>query len=84
MSKEEGRQVKQALLVEDHVIFREGLALLLSWRTDLDCVEAGSLAEGHRVLSDPKVRNGGYRREESNAPCSNLDSCCGHSYSLYG
>jgi DNA-binding NarL/FixJ family response regulator len=54
MSKEEDRQVKQALLVEDHVLFREGLALLLSWRTDLDCVEAGSLAEGHQVLSDPK------------------------------
>jgi DNA-binding NarL/FixJ family response regulator len=54
VDKEEGRRVKQVLLVEDHALFREGLALLLSWRTGLESVEAGSLAEGHKVLSDPK------------------------------
>jgi two-component system response regulator DesR len=54
VDKEEGRRVKQAVLVEDHALFREGLALLLSWRTGLESVEAGSLAEGQRVLSDPK------------------------------
>jgi two-component system response regulator DesR len=46
--------MKQALLIEGHALFREGLALLLRWRTGLESVEAGSLAEGHRVLSDPK------------------------------
>jgi DNA-binding NarL/FixJ family response regulator len=46
--------MKRALLVEDHALFREGLALLLEWRTGLESVEAGSLAEGHRVLSDPR------------------------------
>ena len=52
--KEEGTRVKQALLIEDHALFREGLALLLEWRTGLESVAAGSLAEGHRVLSDPR------------------------------
>ena len=54
MVKEEGTRVKQALLIEDHALFREGLALLLEWRTGLESVEAGSFDEGHRVLSDPK------------------------------
>jgi two-component system response regulator DesR len=49
-----GTRVKQAVLIEDHALFREGLALLLEWRTGLESVEAGSLAEGHRVLSDPR------------------------------
>jgi two-component system, NarL family, response regulator DevR len=46
--------VKQALLIEDHALFREGLALLLSWHAGLESVEAGSLAEGRRVLSNPR------------------------------
>jgi DNA-binding NarL/FixJ family response regulator len=45
-------RVKQALLIEDHALFREGLALLLRWRTGLESVEAGSLEEGHRVLRE--------------------------------
>jgi DNA-binding NarL/FixJ family response regulator len=53
VAKEEGTRVKQALLIEDHALFREGLALLLKWRTGLECVEAGTLDEAHRVLSDP-------------------------------
>jgi DNA-binding NarL/FixJ family response regulator len=52
--EEEATRVKQALLIEDHALFREGLALLLRWRTGLESIEAGSLAEGQRVLSDPK------------------------------
>lgn len=47
-----GTRVKQAVLIEDHALFREGLALLLEWRTGLESVEAGSLAEGRRALSE--------------------------------
>ena len=42
------------LLVEDHALFREGLALLLKWRTGLDNVQSGSIAEAQRVLGDAK------------------------------
>jgi DNA-binding NarL/FixJ family response regulator len=44
--------MKRALLIEDHALFRESLALLLEWQLDLESVEAGSLAEGRRVLSE--------------------------------
>jgi DNA-binding NarL/FixJ family response regulator len=44
--------MKRALLIEDHALFREGFALLLEWRLGLESVEAGSLDEGQRVLSD--------------------------------
>jgi DNA-binding NarL/FixJ family response regulator len=43
--------VKRVLLIEDHALFRESLALLLEWRLGLRTIEAGSLAEGRRVLS---------------------------------
>jgi DNA-binding NarL/FixJ family response regulator len=46
--------VKRVLLVEDHTLFRESLALLLEWRLGLESIEAGSLAEGRRVLSAAK------------------------------
>jgi DNA-binding NarL/FixJ family response regulator len=46
--------MKRALLIEDHALFRESLALLLEWRLGLESIEAGSLAEGRRVLSDVK------------------------------
>jgi len=42
------------LLVEDHALFREGLALLLKWRTGLDNVQTGSIAEAQRILVDAK------------------------------
>jgi len=42
------------LLVEDHALFREGLALLLKWRTGLDNVQTGSIAEAQRILGDAK------------------------------
>jgi hypothetical protein len=35
-------------------LFREGLALLLEWRTGLECVHTGSLAEAQRILEDIK------------------------------
>lgn len=44
--------MKRFLLVEDHALFREGLALLLEWRTGLGSVQAGSLAEAERILTD--------------------------------
>lgn len=46
--------MKRVFLIEDHALFRDGLALLLKWRLGLESVTAGSLAEGHRLLSDPK------------------------------
>src|SRR5215211_8093038 len=42
------------LIVEDHALFREGLALLLKWRTGLDNVQSGSIAETRRILGDTK------------------------------
>ena len=45
-------KMKRLLLVEDKALFREGLALLLEWRTGLGSVQAGSLAEAERILSD--------------------------------
>ncbi len=44
--------MKQVLLIEDHALFRESLALLLEWQLGLESVEAGSLTEGCRVLSN--------------------------------
>jgi two-component system, NtrC family, response regulator AtoC len=46
--------MKWLLLVEDHALFREGLALLLKWRTGLDNVQSASIAEARRVLGDAK------------------------------
>jgi len=45
--------MKRFLLVEDHALFREGLALVLEQRTGFDNVQAASLAEASRVLDDP-------------------------------
>jgi DNA-binding NarL/FixJ family response regulator len=46
--------VRRVLLIEDHALFREGLALVLNWILGLESIEAGSLAEGHRVLGAAK------------------------------
>ena len=46
--------MKWVLIVEDHALFREGLALLLKWRTGLDNVQSGSIAEARRILGDAK------------------------------
>jgi DNA-binding NarL/FixJ family response regulator len=48
--------MKRVLLIEGHALFRESLALLLEWRLALESIEAGSLAEGRRVLSAAKER----------------------------
>src|SRR5918997_3926645 len=50
--------VKRVLLVEDHALFRESLALLLEWRLGLESIEAGSLAEGRRALSSVRGAGG--------------------------
>ena len=42
--------IKRLLLVEHNLLFREGLALLLEWRTGLSSVFARSLAEAQDVL----------------------------------
>ena len=47
-------QVKRVLLIEEHDLFRQGLALLLNWKLGLESIDAGSLAEGHRVLGGAK------------------------------
>jgi DNA-binding response OmpR family regulator len=44
--------VQRLLLVEHNPYFRQGLALLLEWRTGLSSVHAGSLAEAKSVLED--------------------------------
>jgi DNA-binding response OmpR family regulator len=48
------KEMRRLLLVEDHTLFREGLALLLEWRTGFESDQAGSLAEARRILSDTK------------------------------
>jgi DNA-binding NarL/FixJ family response regulator len=45
--------MKRLLLVHKNALFREGLALLLEWQMGLDSVQAGSVAEAHRILGEP-------------------------------
>jgi two-component system OmpR family response regulator len=48
-----GARMKRALLVEDHILFREVLTVVLEEETDLKgTVQAGSLAEARQVLGD--------------------------------
>jgi DNA-binding NarL/FixJ family response regulator len=44
--------MERLLLVEQNLLFREGLALLLEWETGLRSVCAGSLIEARCVLED--------------------------------
>ena len=44
--------MERLLLVEHNLLFREGLALLLKWRTGLSSVFARSLAEAQDVLAE--------------------------------
>jgi DNA-binding NarL/FixJ family response regulator len=48
--------MRWVLIVEDHALFREGLALLLKWRTGLDNVQSGSIDEARRILGDAKEK----------------------------
>ena len=45
--------MKRLLLVHNDALFREGLALLLEWQMDLHSLQAGSVAEAHRILGEP-------------------------------
>jgi DNA-binding NarL/FixJ family response regulator len=40
------------LVVEHNLLFREGLALLLEWRTGLSSVQAGSLDQAKAILAE--------------------------------
>jgi DNA-binding NarL/FixJ family response regulator len=42
--------MERLLVVEHNRLFREGLALLLEWRTDLSSVQASSLDEAKAIL----------------------------------
>jgi two-component system, response regulator RegA len=42
--------MKRAIFIEDNALFRGCLALLLERRIGLECIQAGSFAEAHRVL----------------------------------
>jgi DNA-binding NarL/FixJ family response regulator len=44
------------LLVEDHALFRQTLALLLEWRTGLVSTQYASVAEARRVLDDSEEK----------------------------
>ncbi len=44
--------MERVLLVEHNLLFRDGLALLLEWRTGLNSVFARSLAEAQDVLEE--------------------------------
>ena len=44
--------MERVLLVEHNLLFRDGLALLLEWRTGLSSVFARSLAEAQDVLEE--------------------------------
>src|SRR3712207_1313008 len=44
--------MKRLLLVHNNALFREALALLLEWQMGLHSVQAGSVAEAHRILGE--------------------------------
>jgi DNA-binding response OmpR family regulator len=44
--------MERLLLVEHNLLFRDGLALLLEWRTGLSSIHARSLAEARDVLEE--------------------------------
>jgi two-component system KDP operon response regulator KdpE len=44
--------MERLLVVEHNRLFREGLALLLEWRTGLSSIHAGSLAEAKGLLEE--------------------------------
>ena len=49
-------QMSWLLIVEEHALFREGLALLLERRTGLDNIQSGTIVEAQRILEDVTER----------------------------
>jgi two-component system response regulator DevR len=47
---------KRALLVAQHVVFRQALALLIEWHTDFKTAQAGALAEVRRIFGNPDAQ----------------------------
>jgi DNA-binding NarL/FixJ family response regulator len=44
--------MRVVMLVDDHNMFRECLALMLKWHSDKECVEVQSLAKARQVLGN--------------------------------
>lgn len=49
---ETGSVKRWILLVSAYPLFREGLALLIRWRTNIECVQASSLTETREALRE--------------------------------
>ncbi len=47
----------EALLVTEHVVFRQALALVLESHADFRAIHAGSLTEAHQLLSSPDAEH---------------------------
>ena len=46
--------MKRCLLLEEHRLFREFLALLLEWSAELEAFQAGAVEEARRALAAPR------------------------------
>ena len=66
--------MKRCLLLEEHRLFREVLALLLEWSAELEAFQAGAVEEARRVLAAP--------RNEIELAIVNVDSLDGNPFEL--
>jgi DNA-binding NarL/FixJ family response regulator len=48
--------MKQVLVLEANALFRECLAIVLEWSTELQALQAGSVEGARRALADPRNR----------------------------
>jgi DNA-binding NarL/FixJ family response regulator len=46
--------MKQVLILEANAVFRECLAIVLEWSTELQALQAGSVEGARRALADPR------------------------------
>ena len=46
--------MKQVLVLEANAVFRECLAIVLEWSTELQALQAGSVEGARRILADPR------------------------------
>jgi DNA-binding NarL/FixJ family response regulator len=46
--------LKQVLVLEANAVFRECLAIVLEWSTELQALQAGSVEGARRALADPR------------------------------